>query len=253
MKKITSRDNPLFKSLVKLTSSAKERRKTGKTVIDGIHLLSAAVQSGSIIDAVVIRESSLQHPEIQELLPQLPQAYLFSDSLFSAVSTVDTPSGILAVMPILPPKNGTGSAVFLDSIQDPGNLGSILRSAAASGIPLAYLSPQCADAWSPRVLRAAMGAHFCIAIHEHADLPTEVRLFAGKTVALALDDSQSLFDLDLKGQVGFIVGNEGAGISPAILALATERARIPMPGKIESLNAAAAAAISFFERLRQLS
>jgi TrmH family RNA methyltransferase len=128
----------------------------------------------------------------------------------------------------------------------------MLRSAAAAGADTVYLSKGCADAWSPKALRGGMGAQFQLALIEHADLMAVGQAFAGKLIATSLAASDSLYDLDLTGPTAFVFGNEGAGLSEELLALASHRTRIPMPGQVESLNAAAAAAICLFERVRQL-
>ena len=257
MKTISSRDNPLYKTLKKLGSSARERRKTSSTILDGIHLVTSYQHTVGLPEIVVVSPIGLEDPEIREFLRQVPQAQvvILDDALFREVSTVETPTGILAIIKkpeAARPVDGH-FAVFLEGIQDPGNLGSILRSAAAAGVEIAYLSGTCVDAWSPRVLRAGMGAHFGVTIQEHADLARAALQFPGTTVATALGAHNSLFDVDLTGPTAFIIGNEGAGISAELLHTARLQVTIPMPGTVESLNAAAAAAICLFERVRQIS
>jgi TrmH family RNA methyltransferase len=141
-------------------------------------------------------------------------------------------------------------ALLLEDIQDPGNLGSMLRSAAAAGCDAVFLSAACADAWSPKVLRAGMGGHFVLAIHESIDLPEVAAGFRGRVIAASLGAQENLFDCDLRGDLAFAIGNEGAGLSAALLAVC-QPVRIPMPGRMESLNAAAAAAVCLFECVRQ--
>lgn len=140
---------------------------------------------------------------------------------------------------------------MLDAVQDSGNLGTLLRAAWATGVPDVLLTPGCAQAWSPKVLRAGQGAHFGLRIHEQCDVADLLRGYAGKIVATRLDTGRSLFALDLRGAVAWLFGNEGAGLSPAVSALATEAARIPMPGAAESLNVAMAATVCLFEQVRQ--
>jgi TrmH family RNA methyltransferase len=141
--------------------------------------------------------------------------------------------------------------LLLEGVQDPGNLGSILRSAAAAGATHALLSRGCADAWSPRVLRAGMGAHFFLSITEHADIADFARTYAGQVVAMTPHAKRSLLELDLRPPTAFLLGNEGAGLSSALLQQADLTVSIPMPGGMESINVAAAAAVCLFERLRQ--
>ncbi len=256
MKTITSRENPLLKSTRKLATSTKERKKAGKTLLDGIHLIAAYHQAGGLPEAVMVSVSAQDHPEIRDFLHTVSPENLIilSDALFRDISTVDTPTGIVALIRIPQPAEGeTDCCALLEDVQDPGNLGSILRSAAAAGIGRIHLSPGCADAWSPKVLRAGMGAHFHLAIHENSDLVAAAQNFPGQVVATTLDAENTLFNLDLTGPTAFIIGNEGAGISENLLEAADSMAMIPMPGAAESLNAAAAAAICFFERVRQVA
>lgn len=258
MKKITSRDNATFKHLRLLAQSSRERRKQGKTVLDGIHLVSAWLERFGPPELLAVSESGTQQPEIRDWLAMHPQVvpYMLGDPLFKEVSPVDTPSGILALISIPhPPQKAAvqGSCVLLEAIQDAGNLGSILRTSAAAGIVDIFLSPGCAQAWSPRVLRAAMGAHFQLRIHEHAALDEMIGSFCGISVSTTLDAATTIYDTDLTGPIAWVLGNEGSGLSPATAAATRQAVRIPMPGKVESLNVAAAAAICLFEEVRQKS
>lgn len=253
-KHITSRDNPFFKSLRKLAESSRERIKSGKTLLDGEHLIAAYVATGRLPEALILSGEGGKMLAIGGLLSQLTDVPVteFSPSLFSEISPVKTPSGILALVSIPAPQQaGQEFCVLLEDIQDPGNLGAILRSAAAAGVQTVYLSSHCADAWSPKVLRAGMGAHFVLSVQENADLPQVAQRLPGMLVAASLDAEDSLFDLSLTGPVAFAIGNEGAGLSAELAQLARQKVRIPMPGAVESLNAAAAAAVCFFERVRQ--
>jgi TrmH family RNA methyltransferase len=144
----------------------------------------------------------------------------------------------------------------LEDVQDPGNVGSMLRTAAAAGVREIVLSKTTAFAWSPKVLRAAQGAHFVLNIVEGADVVEFLRGYRGQSLALVprLADgsaAQSLYASDLKRPTAFLIGNEGAGLSLDVLQIATRRITIPMPGKVESLNAAACAAVALFEMARQ--
>lgn len=256
IKHIASRDNPLFKELLRLTESSRQRRRAGQTLLEGVHLVESLRAAGGVPDRLVISESGSQVEEIARLLeanPGVPVTAL-PDRLFQEISQLETPAGILAAIPLpkrtRPPKP-TDFVVLLEEIQDPGNLGSILRSAAAAGAAQVYLSKDCADAWSPKTLRAGMGAHFALVIVEDADLAREAEVFPGKVVATAGRAKTTLYEVKLSGQVAFIIGNEGSGISPTLLKAADEIVAIPMAGQTESLNAATAAAVCFFERVRQ--
>ncbi|MDH5300834.1 MAG: RNA methyltransferase [Gammaproteobacteria bacterium] len=252
-RQISSADNAQFKQLKKLAGSARERRKQNQTLLDGVHLLQSLQQAGGSPELLLVRAGSETNPEFQpwfETFADKP-ALLLDAKLFDQISPVETPSGLLALINIpRPAQRQINSALLLENIQDPGNLGSILRSAAAGGIDAVYLSKGCVDAWSPKVLRGGMGAHFALDLHEHAELTDAARRF-DKIIATHLDASQSLYDLDLRGNIAFVFGNEGAGLSDELAAVASHKIIIPMPGQIESLNVAAAAAICVFERVRQ--
>ena len=256
VKHIVSRNNALFRSLSKLADSSRARRKTGKALLDGPHLVSAYCSVFGVPESVVVSTSGMKHNEIRSLLREIPglDPFELPDSLFNEISPVVSPAGILAIInaPVL-----TGQpakirfCVLLENIQDAGNLGSILRSAAAAGADCAFLSKNCAFAWSPKTLRAAMGAHFRLLIFEDADLLAVAKKFKGKIIATDPNAKKSLYQTDCRGPIAFIIGNEGSGVSAQLLKSAHERIRIPMPGTMESLNAAAAAAICLFEKIRQ--
>lgn len=254
MKHITSRDNPFFKMLVKLSSSAKFRREESLTLLDGAHLIAAYLDSGKPPVHLLLNATAACNEEITALLARLDSVVVtqLDDKLFAEVSELKTPTGILALIPIIVPVSTTARfALLLEDIQDPGNLGSILRSAAAAGCDAVFLSQGCADAWSPKVLRAAMGGHFALRIYQQQNLFDVAQQFSGQLFATSLQATQSLYQSQLQGDIAFMVGNEGAGLSDELLALASHKITIPMSGKIESLNAAAAAAICLFEAVRQ--
>lgn len=257
MKHIASRDNPHFKALKKLSRSGRERRKTGLAWLDGMHLIEAYGQHVGMPEEVVVSESGTRRQEIARYLVSGKAGdsiTVVADALFDDLAMVETPSGIMAV--VMPPRCARGpdlaiDSILLDGIQDAGNLGSILRSAAAAGFRQILLSADCAQPWSPKTLRAAMGAHFQLDIHEACDLPAFLASFCGQAVLTALDASLSLYSLDLKEAVAWVFGSEGQGVRPDVAAWASLCIRIPMPGATESLNVAAAAAVCLFETVRQ--
>jgi TrmH family RNA methyltransferase len=257
MKHITSRDNPLFKALRKLADSGRERRKSGQTLLDGVHLIEAFMAQGAVPEVLVMDAAAVPGDEARSLLARVPESRQvhLAPELFREISPVESPTGLLALIPIPKPAmpKALDLCLFVEDLRDPGNLGAVLRSAAAAGVQAAYLSTGCADVWSPKVLRGGMGAHFSLALIDHADLLRDMNAFDGQVVALCLGAEKSLYELDLRGRTGFVVGNEGAGLSQAVREAATVRASIPMPGRVESLNAAAAAAVCLFEAVRQRS
>ncbi len=258
MRVIRSRDNALVKQFANLSHSSRYRHKQGLTVLDGVHLVEAHALARGGPQTVLVSESGLSHPEVARLLAGglMPQPVVLGDALFAECATVQSPLGIAAIVAIPSPAlpaHPLGPCLMLEDIQDPGNLGTLLRSAAAAGIPRAFLSPGCAHAWAPRVLRAGMGAHFQIELHEGVALPELARHHEGRVLGAALHEARPYFDADLRGAVALVIGNEGAGISPELLALVHERIHIPMAPGIESLNAAVAGSVLMFERMRQLS
>ena len=255
VKHLTSRDNPAYRHLHALSTSSRVRRQAEQTLLDGDHLIEAALSAGCAIEQWIFVESC--PPAVQDYwqarAPRAP-AVVLSDALFRGISPVVTPTGLLAVIATPRPAAGVQpqSIVLLEALQDPGNLGAVLRAAAASGCDAVHLSLGCAEAWSPKCLRGGQGAQFALRIYEGQDLPAVARHHDGPVYAGVLGARQRLYDLDLRGPVGFAFGNEGAGLSAALAAVCQPFV-IPMPGQVESLNVATAAAICLFERVRQIS
>lgn len=252
---ITSRDNPLFKRLKKLAEAPRARREARMTLLDGAHLIEAYLDAGGAPDTLLCAascEASVWQPLARRCDPQ--KVAVIADGLFAELSPVDSPTGVLAEaawLEVQAREDATPLVLLLEDIQDPGNLGSLLRSAAAAGATLAVLSKGCADAWSPKALRGGQGAQFVLPMLLRADLLEWIPSAGMPVWALAPGGGKRVFELDLKSPAGILVGNEGAGLSDAVLSVAAGRVVIPMPGRVESLNAAAAAAIALFEAVRQ--
>jgi TrmH family RNA methyltransferase len=174
---------------------------------------------------------------------------LLSPSAFRAVTEVDAPQGVAAEIEIPRPRLVKGDCVFLEGIQDPGNVGAILRSAAAFGVAAAVLDRACADPWSPKVLRAAMGGHFALSVQQVADLEDALDSFSGRLAGTVAREGRPLGEAELAGRIGWIFGSEGSGVSLALQARAALRVTIPVSAGIESLNVAAAAAICLYEKV----
>jgi TrmH family RNA methyltransferase len=255
-KVIRSRDNPQVKRLLRLAASSRERKQTGSTILDGPHLVEAYDRSGGTAEVLAAGASAYADASLRDLFDRTPARtrLLLADELIARIAQVVTSSGILAVIrtPEERPLPGSlGACLVLEGIQDPGNLGSILRTAAAFGVRDVLLSAESVFAWAPKVVRAGQGAHFFLNIYENVamgDLPGRTR---AKIVATEPRAPLSVYEADLSGPVAWLFGNEGAGLSAPAAALATERVRIPMPGPAESLNVAAAVAVCLFEQLRQ--
>ena len=226
-------------------------------MLEGEHIVSTYMERHGAPKSLIVTVEALEVPAIRKLTEgQAGRTLVVSDSLFAATSSLPADVGVLAVVATPRPK-ALGLADFcllVDDVQDPGNIGSILRSAAAAGVAQVLLSKHCAFAWSPKVLRAGQGAHFAVDIHEDVDLAEWGRAYRvgnGQIIATVIDGGTSLFEAPLGQRVALVIGNEGAGLSASLEALATQRVTIPMPGGMESLNVAAAAAVCLFECVRR--
>lgn len=253
---IASRENPHYKSLKKLAGSARERRKSGLTLLDGVHLAKAWTAAGWGVEEYLVSDRSAEHGEIAGFLQSRDDApvTVLADALFGDLSPVETPTGLLTCVrarSISGTPANDQDTVVLDGVQDPGNLGSILRSAAAAGCRQAVLSSDCAHPWSPKTLRAGMGAQFVLDIFETDDLPSFLRDFRGTSVVTTLSGEVDLFAAKFYPPVAWIFGHEGRGVRPEVVSASHLQVTIPMPGRIESLNVVAAASICFFESLRR--
>ena len=249
---ISSRSNPNFKALRAL---ADDPRRQGQAWLDGIHLVTTCLASGIPVRQMLVSEGGQGNAEIAALLQRAPDldCLILRDALFREISGVSTPTGIAAVIDIPPVPDGEikGDAVLLDAVQDAGNVGAILRTAAAAGVPNVILGAGCAGAWTSRVLRAAQGAHFSLAIREQVDLASLLGDCSGTSIATVASGGANLYELDLTGPIIWLVGNEGAGLSARLVAAANLNTTIPLAGGTESLNVAAATAICLFEARRQ--
>ncbi|QRX81995.1 RNA methyltransferase [Glaciimonas sp. PAMC28666] len=262
MKLITSPYNSLYKELKLLATRSQTRRKLGKSILEGIHLTESYLQHFGFPALCVASESALLHPEAAAIIARCEssvesggvECVAFSDAQFNILSQVENGVGLLFVIDtpqFAVPEAITQSAVLLDNLQDPGNLGSILRSAAAAGIKQIYCSSGTVYAWSPKVLRAAMGAHFLLQIFENVDLSAIVGAAQIPVLATSSYAQKSIFQADLKTPIAWLFGHEGQGVADDLLAKSSMQVVIPHLGQMESLNVAAAAAICFFEQVRQ--
>jgi RNA methyltransferase, TrmH family len=252
---ITSKDNASIKELRALAADARELRARQRTLLDGPHLIEAYRHHGGLPELLVLSDTGSRNHEAASLIAAYPEVDVVQvpDTLFREVSGVATPVGILALIriPETTAEPINGSCIMLDAVQDGGNIGTILRTAAAAGIRDILLGRGCASAWLPKVLRAAQGAHFGLRIREQADLASLLREFPGTSVATVAREGAPLFNLALVGSIAWIFGNEGSGVADDLVALARQRTTIPIAADTESLNVAAAAAICLFEQVRQ--
>jgi RNA methyltransferase, TrmH family len=257
VKAIASRDNPIFKDLRDLARDARRQRAEARTLIEGPHLVTASLDHGLLPELLAISESAAALPEITALLNRMTGVHTLClrDALFREISELATPVGILGriAIPAVPAGLPAGDCLLLDAVQDAGNVGTLLRTATASGVQDVLLGSGCAGAWTPRVLRAAQGAHFGLRIREQVDLAGFLKTYPSVSVATVARDGSTLYALDLAKPTAWLFGNEGAGLASELIAAATQRTTIPLATGSESLNVAAAAAICLFEMRRQRS
>jgi TrmH family RNA methyltransferase len=239
---LTSKDNPKVKRWAKLTRDARFRKEERRALIEGPHLLQALQASGAKAVAILVTEKALQRKEIADLAGKSP--LVISESVFRSIVEAENPPGIAAEIAIPEPKASTGDVVFLEGVQDPSNVGAIIRSAAAFGLGEVVLDQACADAWSPRALRAGMGGHFNLSLRQVVRL--EFAGFDGTLLCTVVRGGKPLREAKLQGRLGWIFGGEGRGVSPEAEKQAKLKVTIPIASGTESLNVAATAAICFY-------
>jgi TrmH family RNA methyltransferase len=255
MLRITSRDNPRLREAARLIGSSRDRRKARRCVLEGAHVIAAYQARYGPPETLIVAESSLSEPEVCALRSGVSESrtLVVTESAWGGLAQIPASVGALAVVPTPTSefKRAGDFCLLLDGVQDPGNVGSILRSAAAAGVNQVFLSPQCVFAWSPKVLRAGQGAHFHLEIYEDVGLVAWARDYRGCVVAAVAAGGEPLFATDLTAPIAIAIGNEGSGLSGELLEASTRRVTIPMPGGFESLNAASAAAVCLFECVRR--
>jgi len=254
---LTSTKNPRILYVRKLQSSAQTRRAEMRYVIEGVRLAEEALEAGCHPEWVLYSEDIQSRGQkiIASFAAMGVEVTPVASHVMQAASDTKTPQGILAVLPFsrLPIPQGSNFLLVLDGIRDPGNLGTILRTAQAAGVNTVIIVPGTVDPYSPKVVRAAMGAHFRLPILQ--DGWDEVRNWSESlNLAVFLADStggQPHHEFDLVSPLALIIGGEAAGAGFQAQELAINHIHISMPGPSESLNAAVAAAILMFEVVRQ--
>ena len=251
---ITSAQNPKIKLVRALMGRAKERRDADAFVIEGVRLVEEAETRDwrfkfALYDASLNeRGSSL----VEKLLLREVDVEEVSEPLMKSLSDTETPQGILAVLESspLPIPDSPNFILIPDQIRDPGNLGTLLRTAAAAGVQAVFLPPETTDAFAPKVIRSGMGAHFCLPIQpmRWEKIRRETQ---GLQIYLADMDGISCWETNLRGPLALIVGSEAEGASEEARELATQKISIPMSGDMESLNAGVAGSVLMFEVVRQ--
>ena len=250
---VVSRDNALLQRVRKLTRTPAAYRKQGSVWLEGEHLCSALLARGRLVPQSITSESAWAQPHLQALARAAREVVLVPDALFAGLSGLDHPAqagigfvldapGGQTLQPDLP-------SVVLDRVQDAGNVGSILRSASALGFAQVLALEGSAALWSPKVLRAGMGAHFGLRLVEGLEAG-DLEGLAVPLLAASAHAGDTLGITPLPWPCAWVFGHEGQGIEPALMARCAHTLRIPQPGGEESLNVAAAAAICLYESSR---
>jgi TrmH family RNA methyltransferase len=251
---ITSSQNTKIKLVRALLRRAKERREANAFVVEGVRLVEEAVNSNwelrfALYDETLNDRGKLQAEGLKLLGVDVE---MVSDRLMKSLSETDTPQGLLAVVTFkqLPLTNSIDFLLIPDQIRDPGNLGTLLRSAAATGVQAVILPPETTDAFAPKVVRAGMGAHFRLPMQSMGWEEIEARTKDIK-ICLADMDGEACWETDLRQPLALIVGGEAEGASEEARKLATQKISIPMAGNVESLNAGVAGSVLMYEVVRQ--
>ena len=246
-RQVSSRDNPLLVRVRKLGADPGAYRKLGEVWLEGDHLCSAFAQRGGRAVQAIVSTAGWEQPALRALAGQAAAVAIVPPELMAGLSTLESPPEIGFVAPALAPEQ---ASVVLDRLQDAGNVGAILRSASAFGFTQVLALKGTAALWSPKVLRAGMGAHFALRLVEGL----ESDALAGLQVPMLGTSShaaQALHEVDLPWPCGWVLGHEGQGVSAALQRQCAMALRIPQPGGEESLNVAAAAAVCLYESARQ--
>lgn len=251
---ITSPQNQKLKLIRSLMGRAKERRETNAFVVEGVRLVEEAVNAGWKFQFVLYGSSISERGRdlVKTLSTNKIEVDEVSDDLLQKFSDTESPQGILAVLEFTqyPIPDSPNFLLIPDRIRDPGNLGTLLRTAAATGVQAILLPPETTDLFAPKIVRAGMGAHFRVPIHSVSWEEIKVRT---KHMQIHLADMQgtSCWDTDLRQPLALIIGGEAEGASDEARGLATQKICIPMVGNVESLNAGVAGSVLMFEVVRQ--
>lgn len=248
-----SASNDKIKYIKKLARK-REREKAGEFVIEGTRAVTDAINNGAEISFVILREAS--SPAFDPAVPQ----FSTDGKTFAEITDTESPQDMLAVAKARPASvsqivnDDRETVVLCDRVQDPGNIGTIIRTADAVGNAAVILSSGCADLYNPKVIRSTMSSVFNIPVAKDADLREVIALLSArgfKIICGALSPaSVDLYDADFSGKCAVIIGNEGSGVSQELISLCDIAVKIPMRGKAESLNASVSAGILMYEVLR---
>lgn len=255
---ITSSQNSKIKLVRSLLGRAKERREANAFVVEGVRLVEEAVISDWGLRFALYDETLSERGKVQveRLKSRNVDVEMVSTSLMKSLSETEMPQGLLAVLEFkqLSITNPLNFALIPDQIRDPGNLGTLLRSAAATGVQAVLIPPETTDPFAPKVVRSGMGAHFRLPIHSiNWDEITQISKSAKLQMYIADMDGVSCWETDLSQPLALIIGSEAEGASDEARKLARQKISIPMAGNVESLNAGVAGSVLMFEVVRQRS
>lgn len=257
MNVITSKDNSIIKEIKKL-KDRKTRSAKGEFLVEGFRFVEEALKSDFEVKTLVIEESiqdKLANYNIDKYLDKIEFIYV-TKTIMKLLASTETPQGILAVVKNKDVKliDNEGFYIFCDKVQDPGNLGTIIRTAHASGALGVILRKGTVDLYNDKTLRSTMGSIFNVPVvydNDDLDIIMSLKNKGFKVVSSSLDTDYNFYDIDLTGKCIIVVGNEGNGISSEIFAISDEKFKIPMPGGAESLNVGIATSVIAFEAVRQ--
>lgn len=254
---IESKENNLFKYTKKL-KERKNRNKNNQYIIEGFRLIQEAFKAKVNIDYLIVTEDAFERIDqfLLHYITEDTKIYKISESLFKELISTEGPQGIIAVINMNSMSLSDNGDFYLlcDKIQDPGNLGTIIRTSHAAGVQGIILTKGTVDIYNEKTIRSTMGSIFYIPIHydnENLTLVKQLKEKGFNIVVTSLDTDKNFFDVDLKGKVLLAVGNEGNGVSSEVFDLANTKVKIPMPGNAESLNVAIAASVIMYEKVRQ--
>ena len=249
---IRSRDNPLLATLRRLAQDGAGYRRVGKLWVEGDHLCRAARSRGVPALQAVLCETGQDDPALRELAAWAARAVVVPEALYRQISALESPSriGYLLEAPTSPALDVHAASVVLDRLQDAGNVGSVLRSAAAFGVTQVLALKGTAALWAPKVLRAGMGAHFGLRLVEGLSA-ADLQALAVPMLGTSSHGGEWLHSARLPHPAAWVLGHEGQGVSAELAAMCRLQLRIPQPGGEESLNVAAAAAVCLYESLRR--
>lgn len=252
---ITSKDNPTIKTARALLTQSRQRKKLGKTVLEGVHLLDAYLNADFTPDTVIVSQTGLQNAEINGLLHRLGnvKTLTISDELYKTIRSLGESLPIMAIIDTPSPAfihDVTDDCLIIDGVQDNGNLGTLLRTASAVGVTTVICTTGTASVWSPKTLRASMGAVFSLTMYEQVSLTDIVAQVKVPLFATSSHSDKVIYHTDLRQPLALVLGHEGQGVSAELLAQA-QPLTLPQPNGQESLNVGVAGALCLYEMLRQ--